>query len=51
MIAHRLATVKQAERIAVIERGRLAAIGSHAQLLAGSPLYARLAQLQFGEAG
>ncbi|SDP28304.1 ABC transporter transmembrane domain-containing protein [Ectopseudomonas guguanensis] len=51
VIAHRLATVKQAERIAVIERGRLAAIGSHAQLLAGSPLYARLAQLQFGEAG
>ena len=48
VIAHRLATVKQAERIAVIERGRLAAIGSHAQLLAGSPLYARLAQLQFG---
>lgn len=51
VIAHRLATVKQAERIAVIERGRLAAIGSHAQLLAGSPLYARLAQLQFGETG
>jgi ATP-binding cassette subfamily B protein len=51
VIAHRLATVKQAERIAVIERGRLAAIGSHVQLLAGSPLYARLAQLQFGEAG
>ncbi|EJO95436.1 lipid ABC transporter ATPase/inner membrane protein [Ectopseudomonas mendocina DLHK] len=51
VIAHRLATVKQAERIAVIERGRLAAIGNHAQLLAGSPLYARLAQLQFGEAG
>ena len=51
VIAHRLATVKQAERIAVLERGRLAAIGSHAQLLAGSPLYARLAQLQFGEAG
>ncbi|MFI8608905.1 ABC transporter transmembrane domain-containing protein [Pseudomonas sp. NPDC077649] len=51
VIAHRLATVKQAERIAVIEQGRLAAIGSHAQLLAGSPLYARLAELQFGEAG
>ena len=51
VIAHRLATVKQAERIAVIEQGRLAAIGSHAQLLAGSPLYARLAELQFDEAG
>ncbi|MGQ7957488.1 ABC transporter transmembrane domain-containing protein [Pseudomonas sp. SP16.1] len=51
VIAHRLATVKQAERIAVIEQGRLAAIGSHAELLASSPLYARLAELQFGEAG
>jgi ATP-binding cassette subfamily B protein len=50
VIAHRLATVKQAERIAVIEQGRLAAIGSHAQLLDSSPLYGRLAELQFGEA-
>lgn len=51
VIAHRLATVKQADRIAVIEQGRLAAIGKHAELLTLSPLYARLAELQFGQNG
>lgn len=50
VIAHRLATVKQAERIAVIDQGRLVAIGSHAELIASSALYARLAELQFGQA-
>nr|WP_322941859.1 ABC transporter transmembrane domain-containing protein [Pseudomonas sp. s4] len=48
VIAHRLATVKQADRIAVIEHGRLAAVGSHAELIESNPLYARLAELQFG---
>jgi len=48
VIAHRLATVKQANRIAVIDHGRLAAIGSHAELIESNPLYARLAELQFG---
>lgn len=47
VIAHRLATVKSADRIAVIEQGKLAAIGSHSELLSRSPLYARLAELQF----
>ncbi|WP_437880562.1 ABC transporter transmembrane domain-containing protein [Pseudomonas sp. LRF_L74] len=47
VIAHRLATVKSADRIAVIDQGRLVAIGSHAQLLTSNPLYARLAALQF----
>ncbi|MGE8362384.1 ABC transporter transmembrane domain-containing protein [Pseudomonas sp.] len=47
VIAHRLATVKSADRIAVIEQGRLAAVGRHAELVAGNPLYARLAALQF----
>jgi ATP-binding cassette subfamily B protein len=49
VIAHRLATVISADRIAVVDQGKLAAIGTHAQLLKDSPLYARLAQLQFGE--
>ena len=47
VIAHRLATVKSADRIAVIEQGRLVAIGSHSELVASNPLYARLAELQF----
>lgn len=48
IIAHRLSTVKSADRIAVIDRGRLAAIGRHDELLRANTLYARLAQLQFG---
>lgn len=47
VIAHRLATVKSADRIAVIEQGKLVAIGKHAELVVSSPLYARLAELQF----
>ncbi|WP_248920858.1 ABC transporter transmembrane domain-containing protein [Pseudomonas entomophila] len=47
VIAHRLATVQYADRIAVIDKGRLVAFGTHRQLLEDSPLYARLAALQF----
>jgi ATP-binding cassette subfamily B protein len=47
IIAHRLATVRHADRIAVLDGGRLVAVGSHDELLAASPLYARLAALQF----
>lgn len=50
VIAHRLATVRNADRIAVIERGRLVAVGSHAELMVDNPLYARLAALQFDAA-
>lgn len=50
VIAHRLATVLNADRIAVIEHGRLVALGRHAELVVDSPLYARLAELQFGQA-
>ena len=48
VIAHRLATVQAADRIVVMEAGRIVAEGSHEQLLSSSPLYARLAALQFG---
>lgn len=53
IIAHRLATILNADRIAVIDKGRMVEIGTHAELLKSSPLYARLAALQFGleEAG
>lgn len=47
VIAHRLATVKNADRIAVLNQGRIEAIGSHQELLAGNELYERLASLQF----
>jgi ATP-binding cassette subfamily B protein len=47
VIAHRLATVVNADRIAVLDDGRLIDTGPHEALLASSPLYARLAALQF----
>ena len=47
VIAHRLATVQHADRIAVIDQGHLVAVGTHRQLIEKSPLYARLASLQF----
>ena len=47
VIAHRLATVRRADRIVVLEEGRVVAEGSHDALLRGGGLYARLAQLQF----
>jgi len=47
VIAHRLGTIRRANRIAVLEEGRITAIGSHEELLSSSPTYQRLYQLQF----
>jgi ATP-binding cassette subfamily B protein len=47
VIAHRLATVLKADRIVVIDQGRIVASGSHRELIRADGLYARLAELQF----
>jgi ATP-binding cassette subfamily B protein len=50
VIAHRLATVRAAQRIVVLDAGRIVEEGTHASLIGDGGLYARLARLQFNEA-
>jgi subfamily B ATP-binding cassette protein MsbA len=47
VIAHRLSTILHADRIVVMDQGRIVQVGSHAQLLAEGGLYARLYERQF----
>ena len=47
VIAHRLSTVRQADRILVLENGQIIDSGTHDQLMGSSDLYARFAQIQF----
>ena len=49
VIAHRLATVRQADRIIVMDRGRIVEQGTHDALVRNGGLYARLAALQFDD--
>lgn len=48
VIAHRLSTIEHADRVAVLDHGRLAEFGTHAELLAGRGIYTRLRELQAG---
>jgi len=50
VIAHRLATVRSADRIIVMDEGRIVEQGDHDSLIAKNGLYARLAELQFSSA-
>ena len=50
VIAHRLSTIERADRIVVLDQGRIADIGTHAQLLARDSIYAKLYRMQFAPA-
>jgi subfamily B ATP-binding cassette protein MsbA len=51
VIAHRISTIRRADKIVVMDRGRISEIGTHADLVTGGGIYQRLHQLQFIEAG
>ena len=49
VIAHRLSTIQHADKIAVIDKGKIVEIGSHDELLEKSPLYKKLYEMQFSD--
>ena len=51
VVAHRLSTIENADRILVMEKGRIIEQGSHAELLSQNGAYAKLYNMQFNETG
>jgi subfamily B ATP-binding cassette protein MsbA len=51
VIAHRLSTIRRADKIVVLEKGRIREIGTHGELVSGGGIYQRLHELQFVDAG
>jgi subfamily B ATP-binding cassette protein MsbA len=49
VIAHRLSTIKKANKIVVLDKGRITAVGNHHELLENSPLYKKLYYMQWGD--